>query len=226
MSPAFPQLVFCERENNLMPLSVIGAGFGRTGTESLKKALEILGYDPCYHMFEVLPHQDRVDQWIGLTQGADPDWTKMFDGYNASVDWPGAHFWRELAAHYEEAKIILTVRESDKWFESMSSTILPLLRSGEPDSLGNKMFVQQTFEGNVDDRDHVIDCYNRHNACVEASIDPDRLLVYSLGSGWVPLCAFLGVDVPETPYPHGNSSDRFDDNMDKANAPRLKPEGE
>ncbi len=94
-----------------MTLSVIGLGFGRTGTESLKKALEILGCGPCYHMFEVLPHQDRVDEWVSLVQGKTPDWDKTFAGYHASADWPGAFFWRELATHYADAKFVLTTRD-------------------------------------------------------------------------------------------------------------------
>ena len=208
-----------------MALSVIGAGFGRTGTDSLKNALEILGLGPCYHMFEVLPHQDRVDMWKASTQGQIPDWDQVFAGYNATVDWPGAHYWRELAEHYPDAKIILSVRDADKWFDSMSSTIMPVLRTGEPDSLGTMMFVRQTFEGNIDDREHVIDCYNRHNAGVQAAFGPDRLLVYHLGSGWDPLCAFLGVAVPDQPYPFGNSSEQFEGNMERANASRLGPDG-
>ena len=152
-----------------MALSVLGAGFGRTGTESLKKALEILGFGPCYHMFEVLPHQERVDQWVSLAQGKTPDWDEIFDGYHSSVDWPAAHFWRDIAEHYPDAKIILSVRDSERWFESMSNTILPVLRSGtDPNSLGNQMFVPQTFEGNIEDRDHIIDVFNRHNASVQA----------------------------------------------------------
>lgn len=106
--------------------------------------------------------------------------------------------------------------------DGMSNTILPVLRTGtDPNSLGNQMFVPQTFEGNIEDRDHVIDVFNRHNASVQAAFGPERLLTYHLGAGWEPLCSFLGVDVPETPYPRGNSSDEFDDNFDDANAPRL-----
>lgn len=205
-----------------MALSVLGVGFGRTGTESLKKALEILGFGPCYHMFEVLPHQERVDQWVSLAQGETLDWDEVFDGYHSSVDWPAAHFWRDIAAHYPDAKLILSVRDPERWFESMSNTILPVLRTGtDPNSLGNQMFVPQTFEGNIEDRDHVIDVFNRHNASVQAAFGPERLLTYQLGAGWEPLCDFLGVDVPEKSYPRGNSSDEFDENFDEANAPRL-----
>lgn len=200
-----------------MALNVFGVGFGRTGTESMKKALEILGQGPCYHMFEVLPHPERVAAWIELVQGKTPDWSTSFEGYSASVDWPGAYFWKEIAAHYPEAKLILTIRDADEWYESMSKTILPLLRMSaeDPNGLANQMFIMRQFEGNIDDRAHVIDVYNRHNAAVKAAFGPDRLLEHKLGSGWEPLCDFLGVNVPEVAYPRGNSSDEFGANIQR-----------
>ena len=205
-----------------MALSVVGVGFGRTGTESLKGALEILGKGPCYHMFEVLPHQARVDEWISLVQGKTPDWDKTFAGYHASVDWPGAYFWREIADHFGDAKLILTTRDADAWYDSMAKTILPLLRASavEPNSLAEEMFISRTFAGNIDDRAHVIEVFNRHNAAVRKAFSEDRLLVLEVGSGWEPLCDFLGVPVPDQPYPWGNSSDEFGGNIDRATAQR------
>ena len=206
-----------------MTLSVFGVGFGRTGTESLKQALEILGVGPCYHMFEVLPHEERVDEWIRLVQGKTPDWDEIFTEYNSSVDWPGAYFWREIAEHYEEAKLILTLRDAEDWYKSMSKTILPLLKtsSKDPNSLANQMFIERTFDGNIDDKDHVINVFNKHNEAVISSFDPERLLVFELGSGWEPLCAFLDVDLPDQPYPWGNSSDEFDDNIKNTQSART-----
>ncbi len=202
-----------------MGLSVIGAGFGRTGTESLKKALEILGFGPCYHMFEVLPYQDRVDMWAGIAQGDRPDWDRAFEGYNSTVDWPGAHYWRELADHHPDAKIILSVRDPASWFKSFSQTILPVMRhSREPSALRTHMFIPLVFEGNIDDDDHIIDVYERHNRSVLDAAPKDRLLVYELGSGWEPLCGFLNVTVPELPFPRGNSSEQFPDNLARAKA--------
>ncbi|QMU57700.1 MAG: sulfotransferase family protein [Boseongicola sp.] len=205
-----------------MTLSVLGLGFGRTGTESLKKALEILGCGPCYHMFEVLPHQNRVDEWVSLVQGKTPDWDKTFAGYHASVDWPGAFFWRELAEHYGDAKFILTTREPERWYDSMAKTILPLLRETavDPNSLANQMFISRTFGGDIDDRDNVIETFLRHNAAVKAAIPSDQLLELEVGAGWDPLCAFLGIDVPDVPYPWGNRADEFVDNIDRAQAQR------
>ena len=203
-----------------MTLSVLGLGYGRTGTESLKRALEILGHGPCYHMFEVLPHQDRVEEWVSLVQGRSPNWERTFEGYAASVDWPGAFFWRELFEYYSDGKFILTTRDADRWYDSMAKTILPLLRKSaqNPESLANHMFISGTFDGNIEDRDHVIDVFNRHNAAVKATIPPEKLLVLEVGAGWEPLCAFLGVDVPDVPYPWGNSSDEFDDNIDRVSS--------
>lgn len=203
-----------------MSLEVFGMGFGRTGTESLKKALEILGFGPCYHMFEVLPHQERVEKWISLVQGETPDWDEVFDGYRASVDWPGAYFWREIAEHYPNAKLILTTRDADAWYESMAQTILPLLRASAaaPNSLAEEMFISRTFEGDIDDRAHVIDVFKRHLDAVQAEYGSDRLLVLEVGSGWEPLCAFLGVDVPDVPYPYGNTAEEFGDNIDRVTA--------
>ena len=207
-----------------MTLSVFGVGFGRTGTESLKKALEILGVGPCYHMFEVLPHQERVEEWISLVQGKTPDWDAIFDGYNSSADWPGAYFWREIAEHFGDAKLILTIRDAERWYESMAKTILPLLKASsvDPNSLADQMFINRTFEGNIDDPAHVMDIFNRHNAAVQEAFGPDRLLVYPVGSGWEPLCDFLGLDVPDVPYPWGNTSDEFDDNIERVTAHRAE----
>lgn len=200
-----------------MSLEVFGVGFGRTGTESLKKAIETLNFGPCYHMFEVLPRPDRVASWIDLVQGKTPDWDKSFEGYNASVDWPGAYFWKEIAAHNPNAKLILSIRDADAWYESMSKTILPLLKmsSEDPNGLANQMFIERQFAGNIEDRAHVIDIYNRHNEAVKAAFGPDRLLVYELGSGWEPLCEFLGVNVPDIAYPRGNSSEEFGANIQR-----------
>ena len=198
-----------------MGLSIIGAGFGRTGTESLKKALEILDFGPCYHMFEVLPHPERVSTWRAAAAGELPDWNEVFSDFSATVDWPAAYFWRELSDYYPEAKIILSVRDSDSWYQSMDNTILPILRSStEPESIGVKLIAEGVFGGKIDDRDHMIEVYNKNIADIQATFGQDRLLTLGLGSGWDPLCQFLGCPVPNQPYPRGNSSDQFSDNVD------------
>ena len=192
-----------------MALQVIGAGFGRTGTKSLKAALERLGFDPCYHMVEVLPSPERAAQWVDLAHGGTPDWDHIFAGYSAAVDWPSAFFWRELAAHYPEAKIILSLRPSDEWFASMDRTILVELRKRTPGAVGFELITKGVFADELDDPDHIIAAYERNNDAVRAEIDPDRLLVYRPGDGWGPLCAFLGAPVPDEPYPHTNTRKNF-----------------
>lgn len=200
-----------------MGLSIIGAGFGRTGTESLKKALEILGFGPCYHMFEVLPHAERVATWRAAASGEISDWDQVFSEYNATVDWPAAYFWRELSDHYPKAKIILSIRDADSWYQSMENTILQILRNSEdPESIGIKLIADGVFSGNITDRDHMIAVYKQNIADVQATFGPDRLLTLELGAGWKPLCQFLGCQIPDEPYPRGNSSDQFKDKVDAA----------
>ena len=203
-----------------MILKVIGAGFGRTGTESMKRALEMLGFGPCYHMYEVLPHQDRVKMWRGILRGAVPDWDAVFEGYQATVDWPAAHYWRDLAAHYPDAKILLTVRSSESWYASMDKTILQVLRDpADPDSIGQQLG-RAVFDGRLDDRDHVIAAYERNIAEVQAAFGPERLLTYTLGDGWGPLCAFLGCPEPAADYPRSNAPGQFHQTLDDLTSAR------
>lgn len=193
-----------------MALSVIGAGFGRTGTESLKKALELLGYGPCYHMYEVLPNPAHVALWRAAARGVLPDWDDVFSGYRASVDWPAAFFWRELSAHYPDAKIILSVRDPDSWYASMDRTILRALRRRkDAKTVGQALVAERVFGGQLDDRDQIIETYNKNICDVQAAFGPDRLLTCELGSGWRPLCDFLDCEPPDASYPSGNTTDDF-----------------
>ncbi len=193
-----------------MALDVIGAGFGRTGTESMKRALELLGFGPCHHMHEVMARPHLTEAWRGVAAGGPRDWDAIFDGYRATVDWPSAHYWEEIATHYPDAKVVLSFRDPDSWHRSMENTILPVLRDGtDPQSFGNAVLRDQLFSGRLDDRDHIIGVYLDHIDRVKATCPPERLLVYELGSGWDPLCAFLGCDVPDEPYPSGNRPDQF-----------------
>jgi len=202
-----------------MALEVIGAGFGRTGTESMKLALEALGLGPCHHMKEVLPRPEQVALWRSAARGATPDWEQAFAGYKSALDWPSAYFWRELSACYPEAKILLTLRSSESWYASMERTILKTIRSSsDPASIGVRMIGQGVFGGRLDDRDHAIAIYERNTAEVQAAFPPDRLLTYSLGDGWAPLCAFLGKPVPDAPFPHSNTSEDFEAMMSRMSA--------
>lgn len=209
-------------------MEVIGAGFGRTGTLSLKAALEQLGYGPCYHMEELLDNPDHAKLWNAAARGKLGSWEKLFGAYRATVDWPGAAFWRELAAAYPHAKVLLTVRDPERWYESVRNTIfrvpmggwrvrLPMLAKAvlQPRTLRFFRLMRsavhgRSFQGvDMRDKQQVIDAFNRHIEEVTRAVPTDRLLVYDLKQGWEPLCAFLGVDVPDTEFPHLNDSATF-----------------
>lgn len=195
-----------------MPLAIIGAGLGRTGTLSLKQALEHLGFAPCYHMFEVVEDPHRPTAWIEAATSPAPDWDGIFNGYRATVDWPAATYWRQLADAYPQAKVILSRRDPETWFESTQKTIFNLKHLGEMSPPFRTMLdltVYGMFDGRIDDRDHCIDVFERHNRAVIATIAADRLLMFEARQGWEPLCAFLGCDVPRSPYPHLNKAEEF-----------------
>ena len=199
-----------------MTLSVIGAGAGRTGTHALKLALEQLGLGPCYHMREIWEHLDTdVPVWDRAASGGPVDWDTLFARYRSAVDFPAAAFCAELAAHYPAAKVVLTERDPERWYQSFSDTIARPMSEELPDRLAdwramvNKAITDRVFDGNVTDKAHVIACYERHNAMVRRAIPTDRLLVFAVTDGWEPLCAFLGLPVPAEPFPKSNSTDEW-----------------
>ncbi|MCP5156431.1 MAG: sulfotransferase family protein [Ectothiorhodospiraceae bacterium] len=201
-----------------MPLSVIGAGFGRTGTMSLQIAIEMLGLGPCYHMREVLKHPGHVDVWSAATRGEAVDWEALFGDYRAAVDWPACHFWAELAEHYPEARIILTHRDPERWYRSISQTIYASLTEPreitDPGMLARRdmaraLILDRVFDGRLGDHAYAVDTFRRHLETVRRTAPPDRLLVYDVAEGWGPLCAFLRVPIPAEPFPQVNSTDEF-----------------
>ncbi len=201
-----------------MPLAVIGAGFGRTGTLSLKLALERLGLGPCYHMLEVLAHPAHDPVWHAAIRGEHVDWDALFEGYGSAVDWPVAGFWRELSDHYPQAKIILSVRDPQRWHQSVMETIFKALSTTpDPDdreacvhrAMTRELILERTFDGRLNEPRHAIEVYERHNDAVRAGISGNRLLVHESGDGWEPLCRFLNQPVPEEPYPHRNTREEF-----------------
>lgn len=193
-----------------MSLSVIGTGFGRTGTDSMREALTILGFGPTHHMFEVISNPEQKALWRSLAAGIRPDWEKLFAGYHSCVDWPSAYYWRELISSYPEARVILTVRSAESWWASFEKTILPvLLDSTDEASLGVALIAKRVFGGRPGDRAHAIATYDAHVAAVKAEVPASRLLVHTIGDGWAPLCAHLEVPVPEQPYPIRNSAEEF-----------------
>ena len=209
-----------------MTIEVIGAGFGRTGTMSLKVALEELGFGPCYHMIELFGHPEHVPMWDAASRGKPVDWEELFNGYRATTDWPACSFYEELMERYPDAKVILTVRDPDRWYESTYNTIYnirkmvssPIFRlaglfrpgMGLAARMNDRLIWEDTFGGSLEDRGHAIRVFERHNEEVEERVPPEKLLVYEVNEGWEPLCNFLGVEVPENrPFPHLNDSDTF-----------------
>lgn len=204
-----------------MGLKVIGSGLGRTGTLSTKLALEQLGFAPCHHMVEVFLNPESVPLWVEAGSGR-PDWDAIFGGYHAMVDHPGCAYWRELAAHYPEAKVLHTVRDPDKWFDSTQATIFNPDRPPMPPGTPMAAFFDQLYAfygGDMHDRGFMTDFFRRHTERVVESVPADRLLVFDVKSGWEPLCAFLGVEVPNTPYPRENSTEDFQANVARGAMP-------
>lgn len=196
-----------------MALKVIGAGLGRTATFSLKFALEHLGFGPCYHMSEVFAGGRRnVPLWLDAANG-NPAWDAIFDGYQSTTDYPACTYWRELAAYYPSAKVVLTVRDPDSWFDSVSETIfsegMQASLKGSPVGTMMQGVIFDHFNGDIADRAFMTDWFARRNQEVIDSLPPERLLVFSPKDGWEPLCAFLGVAVPEGPFPRVNSRDEL-----------------
>jgi hypothetical protein len=198
-------------------MRIVGAGLGRTGTHSLKLALERLLDARCYHMMEVFEHMDHVPTWHAAIRGEPVDWQPVLGGYAATVDWPGAGVWRELAAAYPEALVLLsTRRDAATWLTSVRGTILesgPQNKMEDDPSLpgfvpmARDMFAR--FEPNWRDDAAVMAAYDRHNDAVRSEVPPDRLVEWQPGDGWAPLCAALGVGVPDEEFPHVNTTEEF-----------------
>jgi hypothetical protein len=203
-------------------IQVIGAGFGRTGTSSLKVALEELGFGPCYHMTEVIRHPEHVAMWKAAAEQGSVDWATLFREYQSTLDWPGCTFYPALMAAYPEAKVILTVRDPERWYESTANTIYTVRtafpawakflvpRMARFSQMVETLVWHKTFHDRFADRAYAIEVYNQHNAEVIRTVPADRLLVFDVKEGWEPLCRFLGVAVPpDQPFPHHNDTAGF-----------------
>jgi hypothetical protein len=215
-------------------VKVIGAGLPRTGTTSMKAALERLGFGPCYHMVELMTHPGHVDRWLSVMSGqvkSREDWDGVFEGgYQAAQDWPASHYWRELADAYPEAQVVLTVRDPHTWYPSvrmlLSGENRPDMSGDLPEPMRQRIEVMNRlrpmmdhigqayfgpewhFRGDMVSEERAVEAFNRHVASVRESVPADRLLVFDVREGWEPLCAFLGVPVPaEEPFPHLNDAE-------------------
>jgi hypothetical protein len=211
-----------------LTIDVIGVGLGRTGTESLKSALEVLGYGPCFHYFQLLRDGDRLEHWEQLERGNRPDYAEMFQGYRSITSSLSAVFHRQLLDEFPAAKCVLTVRDADAWYRSVSSTVtrgMPAPVTAAVRALASvstrfdelyrlRTFTERflddgLFGGRVDDAEFVKSVFVRWNAEIRGSIPAEQLLVYDVADGWAPLCAFLQVPVPDQPFPHHNVRQNF-----------------
>ena len=203
-------------------MKVIGAGFGRTGTLTLKTALERLELGPCYHMAELFEHPHHAATWSAADRGEDVDWAAFFEGWGSAVDWPACTFYQEILAAHPDAKVVLSVRDPARWYQSCTDTIyrvnnqlpqsvvLPFLpRIGAIARMADGIVWKRTFNRRFGDREHAMAVFRAHVEAVKAHVSPAQLLVFEAKQGWEPLCAFLGVPVPDEPFPHVNDKAVF-----------------
>ncbi len=206
-----------------MSLKLVGAGVGRTGTFSLKVALEQLLGGTCYHMFEVRATPTHAQVWLDAMRGRPVEWADFLGGYEAIVDFPGAVVWRELSDAFPDAPVLLSTRESaDAWWDSANATIVELTRrrvqdspqapDGDPQAEAiTEMIIAmwERWSPGWSDPSQAKAAYEAHNEDVRAAIPPDRLFEYRPGDGWDPICKALGLDAPDAPFPQTNSRDEF-----------------
>lgn len=212
-------------------MQIIGAGFGRTGTKSMKLALEQLGFGPCYHMHEVFQKPASIPLWHQAAFGVEIEWDDLLAGYPSGVDWPLSYFWEPLSHRYPDAKILLTLRPADGWYTSMTNTIFSHLGGNKPEGdetqimfkeMVDKIVREETFDNRTDDRAHCEAVFEQHTARVKTIVPEDRLIVHEVGSGWETLCDGLGVPVPDTPFPKTNTTAEFQRDRDAEAAARTK----
>jgi len=196
-----------------MELAVVGAGVGRTGTHSLKLALEQLLGGPCHHMVEILGDPSQVPAWTDAIEGRPVDWNAMLANYRSIVDWPGGAFWREISAANPNALILLSFRDPEAWYRSASNTIFLSFDRVPPELapwMGEvKKMLHGRFSDKFDDPTAMMDAFVRHNDAVRAEVPAPRLLEWSPGDGWEPICERLGLPVPSEPFPVTNTTDEF-----------------
>jgi hypothetical protein len=199
-----------------MAINIIGVGVGRTGTFSLRLALNQLGKGPCHHMEEVVKNMDaQLPLWSEAVEG-NANWSAIYEGYNSAVDWPTAGFYRELVKEYPTAKFILTERSPESWAESFGSTIYTLIeaRDKAPEKMHdwldmvNKVLTKTGFPDGMD-KDALINGFIAHGKAVREAIPAEQLLVFQVKEGWEPLCNFLDVPVPTEAFPRTNNREEF-----------------
>jgi hypothetical protein len=213
-----------------MSIKIIGAGLPRTGTNTLKNALETLGYSKTYHMKELLVNPDKLHHWLTLQSTGTTNWDELYEGYEATVDFPAYPWYKEHLKQYPDAKVIFTTRPFDKWYDSVHSTVWQAGPQTLPEKLAmmskllfnprlrkvikcvklaKKRIFQDTLEGKFEDKAFAEQAFNNHLEDVKATVPADKLLIYDVRDGWPPLCKFLGVEEPKEPLPHLNKKENF-----------------
>jgi hypothetical protein len=209
-------------------VKLIGVGFGRTGTMSLKAALERLGAGPCFHMIDLIAGERRerdLPYWTKIADGEDVDWHEVFEGWESTVDWPACSRWRELIDAFPDAPVLLNTRDFDGFYESCKNTILAVklaALNGEltPDAsrpqpapalweVIEKLIWQGDFQGRFEDKEWVRQMYDDRMETISAAVPADRLTVWRLGDGWQPLADMLRVEAPSEPFPHLHDTNEF-----------------
>lgn len=191
-------------------LRVVGAGLGRTGTSSLKVALERLLGGRCHHMSEVIADPERhLPLWAPVLRGEEVDWEEVFAGYVAQVDFPGAGYWPELSEAFPDALVVLSTRPAEEWYRSAASTIFRLPEDPVFSDAWRERFGFDRYGDRFDDPEEMIAAYERHNAAVRSSVPAERLLEWTVGDGWAPLCERLRLPVPDEPFPWTNTTEEF-----------------
>ncbi len=213
-----------------MSIKIIGAGLPRTGTNTLREALEILGFSKTYHMKHLLVHPEDLHYWTTLKATGTTDWDALYDGYQATVDFPCYPWYKEHMKQYPDAKVILSTRPFEKWYTSFYSTIWKAQNPPEAEkaAMGERVaadprlqtvmkvmgFAKQVmseehFQGKFLDKEFMEKVFDDHHEEAKRYVPADKLLVYDVTEGWEPLCKFLDVKVPNEPLPHTNKKEDF-----------------
>jgi hypothetical protein len=206
-----------QEEAGPMALQVVGAGVGRTGTNSLKIALEQLTGEPCHHMFEMFGDPGQIPMWTDAIEGRPVDWSAVLADYGCLVDWPGASFWPELSEANPDALVLLSVRSPESWYASASNTIFGVFDAAPPEMRPwfetVRRLLRGRFSDQLDDRTAMMDAFVRHNDEVRTTIPAGRLLEWTPSDGWEPICERLGVEVPDEPFPRTNDTNQWRANL-------------
>ena len=219
-----------------MSIKIIGAGFPRTGTTTLKRSLETLGCTRVYHMKELLVNPVQLHFWETLAETGTTNWEGLYDGFDATVDFPGYPWYKEHMKQYPDAKVILTVRDFESWYKSVNSTVFragpqtpiekikmmgKLLSSSRARKVVKcikffkRIFFAGELQGQFEDKSFAEKVWNDHIKEVKSIVPEGKLLVYDVRDGWPPLCKFLGVDEPSEPLPHLNKKENFKEMLPK-----------